>query len=220
MFRMTPSILLTVFNLFLAVAASSAKDAGSSTLSWTGCPSPAPSHFQCAILTAPLYYDQPEDQTVKLNVVRVPATNPTKRLGSWIFQEGGPGIPTSSDLIGLAGAVGWQTLQQQYDLVALDPRGVGANYPIVCDPKMVDNVTASLTSYPKKEADWSQTIDAWGAIGNECKRLTAEAYGLDIWSTVDTLTSAKDLETLRLALDEGGINYYGVSWGEHDSNHG
>jgi pimeloyl-ACP methyl ester carboxylesterase len=199
------------------VAASPFKDAGLKALNWTACPSPAPQHFQCAILMAPLNYDQPEKQTVKLNVVKAPAKNGTNRLGSWIFQEGGPGISSSADLISLDGAAGWKNLQQQYDVVTLDPRGVGTNYPIVCDPEMINNVTGSLAPYPQDEAEWSQTIEAWGEVGNECKRLTAEAYGLDIWPTVDTLTSARDLETLRLALDEGGINFYGLSWGEHNS---
>lgn len=54
-----------------------------------------------------------------------------------------------------------------------------------------------------------------GKVGEECKNLTQQAIGLDIWSTVDTLTSARDLETLRVALNEGGINYYDLSWGEY-----
>ena len=142
-------------------------------------------------------------------MVKIPAKDPSRRIGSWIFQEGGPGLPTAEHLIGLDKGVGWQKLQEKFDVLALDPRGVGTNYPIKCSPKLWNQYVKEL-SYPKTEAQWKQTLDSFGDFGDDCRRRTGEK----IWPTLDTGTAARDLETLRVALDEGGINYYGLSWGE------
>ncbi|KIW84329.1 hypothetical protein Z517_03579 [Fonsecaea pedrosoi CBS 271.37] len=179
-----------------------------SSLNWTSCPSPFPQNFQCAELSAPLHYSQANEQNVTLNVVKIPAKNSSARLGTLVFQEGGPGYPTAAHLISYDNQVGWQRIQERFDVVALDPRGVGVNYPMKCDPQRW-NQFASALSYPKTERQWEQTLEFFEDFGSDCKNRT----GAEIWSTFDTLTSARDLETLRSALGEGGINYYGLSWG-------
>jgi hypothetical protein len=121
------SFQLGLCALLLSATASATRNAGTETLDWTACPSPAPSNFQCANLTAPLYYDRPGTQTLKLNVVKIPAKNPAKRQGSWVYQEGGPGYTTASNILQYDNQIGFQKTQEQYDVLALDPRGVGVN---------------------------------------------------------------------------------------------
>lgn len=207
-------VKLILAALVTVAATTPTKGAAATTLSWTNCTSPFPKHFQCSTLQAPLYYSQPNGKSIDLNVVRIPCKNPSERIGSWIFQQGGPGLPTAIPLINLDNAIGWRKIQQQFDIVVLDPRGVGINYPIKCDPELYNKLGATLGPYPETEHEWEHFQDAYGTLGKDCQNRTQQEYGLDIWSTVDTLTSARDLETLRLALNEGGINYYGLSWGE------
>jgi pimeloyl-ACP methyl ester carboxylesterase len=201
----------------LTAGATPTANLGSSTpsLKWVGCPSPFPGHFKCSKIRVPLSYDYPTGKHVDLNVAMIPAKDPSKRIGSWIFQEGGPGFSTMNDSIGYDNLIGWQKMQQYYDVVTMDPRGVGYNYPIRCDPKQASQVIETI-NYPKTKQEWEQYRDSYGTVGEKCKTLTNRAYGVDIWPTLDTLTSARDLETLRQALNEGGLNYYGLSWGMFD----
>src|SRR5690606_30508884 len=46
---------------------------------------------QCTTLEVPLDYDDPDGDTLELAVLRVPASNPEKRIGSLILNPGGPG---------------------------------------------------------------------------------------------------------------------------------
>jgi pimeloyl-ACP methyl ester carboxylesterase len=208
---------LSILAVALTAGATPTTKQGSSspTLKWVGCPSPFPGHFKCSKILVPVSYDRPDGRHIDLNVAMIPAKNPSKRIGSWVYQEGGPGFSTMNDSIGYDNVLGWQKMQQYYDVVTIDPRGVGYNYPIRCDPKQAD-LAIGTVRYPKTKQEWEKYRDLYGTIGDRCKKLTEEAYGADIWPTFDTLTSARDLESLRVALNEGGLNYYGLSWGKYD----
>ena len=50
----------------------------STTVSWKGCGS----GFQCGTLTVPLDYSKPSGDTIKLALIRKPATDTANRIGS------------------------------------------------------------------------------------------------------------------------------------------
>src|SRR5581483_3080065 len=49
---------------------------------WTGCQRGIPRPFQCATVTVPLDYRHPSGRKIKLAVLRLPASEPSKRIGS------------------------------------------------------------------------------------------------------------------------------------------
>src|SRR5262245_42472943 len=51
----------------------------------------APPALECAELTVPLDYAVPRGATITIGLNRVPATDPARRIGSLIFNPGGPG---------------------------------------------------------------------------------------------------------------------------------
>ena len=209
----TGFFLLLTSTFAFAAAATPMKPTASGTapshsLKWTACTSPWPQTFRCSKLQAPLHYDAPQGKPVTLQVVKIPAKNPSKRIGSWVYQEGGPGYATSEDVVSYDNTPGFKEVQEVYDIVVMDPRGVGTNYPVKCDPKVINRLIAN-TTYPRTEKAWQDTANAFATVGQDCKTRTGE----DIWPTLDTQTSARDLETLRIALGEGNLNYYGLSWG-------
>ncbi|MGH3242080.1 MAG: alpha/beta hydrolase [Spirillospora sp.] len=109
-------------------------------LTWAACPAPseaqgggkAPGNaWECATMKAPLDYRRPTRATIKVALIRKKATGPDrKRMGSLLFNFGGPGQP---GVVGLPKfARDYARLGERYDLVSFDPRGVGATIPVKC----------------------------------------------------------------------------------------
>ena len=56
------------------------------TLHWRTC-----DVGECATVTLPLDYDEPDGATVDIALSRIPARNPARRIGSLFLNPGGPG---------------------------------------------------------------------------------------------------------------------------------
>src|SRR5690349_8938362 len=109
------SLLLVAAFLVLALAAASRASANG--LVWSDCGD----GFQCATFTVPRDYAQPKGPTLKLAVVRLPAQDKSRRIGSLFVNFGGPG----GDAVDTIKAVGkdlFGTLNQRFDIVGFDPR--------------------------------------------------------------------------------------------------
>ena len=87
--------------------------------------------LQCAVLRVPVDYAQPQGPTVDLAVARLRATDPSRRLGSLVFNFGGPGDAGTTTLPGFARDVP-DAVRARYDLVSFDPRGSGISRPVEC----------------------------------------------------------------------------------------
>ncbi|NEB72392.1 alpha/beta hydrolase, partial [Streptomyces fulvissimus] len=72
-----------------------------------------------------LDWDDPDGDTLDLALVRArsSAKNEDQRIGSLIFNFGGPGGSGVSTLPAFGDT--YETLRGRYDLVSFDPRGVG-----------------------------------------------------------------------------------------------
>ena len=123
----------------LAGVASITSNAGAATGStsglsaWKACGK----KMQCAVLRVPVDYHQPDGATVGIAVSRIRATDPGRRLGSLVFNFGGPGDAGTTTLPGFARDVP-AAVRARYDLVSFDPRGTGSSRPVEC----VDDATA------------------------------------------------------------------------------
>lgn len=109
-------------------------------LKWGDCEAPTaaqgggqapPKDWQCATLDVPLDYAKPEGETVPIALIRAKARDQKNRLGSLVFNFGGPGGSGISTLPGAAKE--YEALRARYDLVSFDPRGVGGSDPVLCE---------------------------------------------------------------------------------------
>ena len=166
-----------------------------------------PPDLECAELAVPLDYADPDGARIVLGLNRLRATDPHHRVGSLVFNPGGPG--GSGVLLVLGEAFGVPlfspALRERFDLIGLDPRGVGASTPIRCDPAIY-NQTVSL--FPRDEAEFQQLVAHNRALGESCLRMSGP-----LLAHVDTVSAARDIEAVRQALGEGKLNYYGLSYG-------
>ncbi|KXO08552.1 putative hydrolase [Moritella sp. JT01] len=160
------------------------------------CPEGSSLNTQCYYLTVPKDYsltdNKPED-TVNLFYTVTPAKNEAERIGSLIFNFGGPGVPGSLEAMEMVNdlarwnqaypKVGYNKVNEYFDVVGFDPRGTGGS------------------AFAEEIADC--------ALSSEGCDKTFQS----IAPYMGTNTTAKDLESLRIALHEEQISYIGYSYG-------
>ena len=176
---------------------------GAAKLGWRGCGD----GFECARLTVPLDYDDPGGQTIELSVIRLPARDRGRRIGSLVLNPGGPG-GSGVDFARQARDLLPDGIRQRFDTVSFDPRGVGESAPVDClTDAELDELLAADPS-PDTPAERKQLLDLSREEALKCARKSGRL--LEHVGTVDT---AKDLDVLRAALGDEKLTYVGYSYG-------
>jgi pimeloyl-ACP methyl ester carboxylesterase len=162
---------------------------------------------ECATADLPLDYDKPRGRDVHIAVARVPASG--ERKGALVFNFGGPG-GAAVDYLQEVGATGyWSALNEHFDIVGFDPRGVGQSTPGV-DCK-VDQEKEGIYSQPFTTPF---TLDVKALLRKDKSyiRSCLRENG-PILSHLSTANVARDMDALRKLLGERRINYFGYSYG-------
>ncbi|WP_323793202.1 alpha/beta hydrolase [Nocardioides sp.] len=169
---------------------------------WTACGS-----NECATLTVPVDYAEPDGATIDLNLERTVATDQAERVGSLVVNPGGPGAPGTSLVEDPTFAFGAPLLARM-DIVAFDPRGTGESAPIDCvDDADLDDYLASDPS-PDDAGEIEEFADTQAEFFAGCVESTDDLIG-----HVSTVEAARDMDVLRGALREDQLDYLGFSYG-------
>ncbi|MFV2198706.1 alpha/beta fold hydrolase [Nocardiopsis sp. LOL_012] len=168
--------------------------------------------LECARLEVPLARTAdgaPADgseATVELALSRVPATGASER--TLLVNPGGPGSRARHWAVHTARRMPAE-LRETYDVVAFDPRGIGASTPgIVCDPGHLAPVRPDTV--PADASAEAALREAAAAYAHACGENTGAL--LDHMRTEDT---AHDLDAVRAALGRERIDYLGYSYGTY-----
>ncbi|MDQ7803323.1 alpha/beta hydrolase [Amycolatopsis sp. A133] len=167
-------------------------------LHWAPCHGP----FRCAGATVPLSYREPKGATITLSVIRLPAGDPGRRLGSLFVNFGGPGTDGVGELTRFAARYPPE-LRARFDLVSFDPRGIGGSAPITCPG--ADRLPPAGSPLRQPDAFFA----ASAATGKACAASGA------LLSHLSTANVARDLELLRQAVGDASLNFYGYSYGTY-----
>ncbi|MBB5868125.1 pimeloyl-ACP methyl ester carboxylesterase [Allocatelliglobosispora scoriae] len=182
-------------------------------VAWQPCQATVPdqckarfAQVECGALAVPLDYANPSGERIALGMVRVKAAG--NRLGSLVFNFGGPGGTGVQTLLNrwLLGSV--DTLQSRYDLVSFDPRGVGQSSPVACLDNAGDEAFLRLDHTPSTDAQ----IQAFAA-GQRAYTKGCQTNSGKILPYVGTASAAKDLDVIRQAVGDDKLNFFGVSYG-------
>ena len=170
------------------------------TISWVGCKD----GYQCATVRVPLDYDQPAGVQISLAVSRLPATDPAHRRGSLFVNPGGPGGSAYRSGSAFPAAV-----RQRFDIIGMDPRGIGASTPLRCftDAEQAGAATHP-TEFPATTADrveWKRVDEVFAA--------GCAAHAGRIIDHMATADVARDLDLLRRLVGDQRLNYVGASYG-------
>lgn len=138
----------------------------------------------------------------------VPATNQTGKIGSLFFNTGGPGSAATPELE-IAGGSGllWFTddILERFDVVAVDPRGIGASTPVQCSP---DIYNEEITYFPSNESQFDQVLDHFQRLSESCTNISGPLF-----ANMDSVSVARDFDAVRAAVGDDKFNYIGLSYG-------
>ncbi|MFD0360561.1 alpha/beta fold hydrolase [Nocardia sp. GCM10030253] len=159
---------------------------------------------QCADVTVPLDYADPQGRTITVAISRLAATDPSRRRGIMLSNPGGPGGPGLDMQLFLRPDFTPDVLAR-YDLIGMDPRGVGRSTPIACHWPV-----AGLRSAGADAPDYAESVATQADLAQRCRNATGDA--LPHFTTRNT---ARDMDVIRAALGEQRINYFGGSYGTY-----
>ncbi|WP_176611778.1 alpha/beta hydrolase [Actinomadura sp. WMMB 499] len=192
-------------------------------LEWHACPAdfvetvrsaydslyPVSKIVQCAELAVPLDHAKPDGAKITLQLTKTPHTGDGPAEGDIVVNPGGPG--GGGALFGpRVFAQNSPEMRKAYNVIGFDPRGVGMSEPALSCDKTYTN--APRPAYGEGEigpvATW-----LWRSAGyaRDCER--ADEIGL--MDHVKTIDSVHDLETIRKALGNDRLDYYGASYGTY-----
>ncbi|NLA65037.1 MAG: alpha/beta hydrolase, partial [Leucobacter sp.] len=170
--------------------------------------------MQCAAVQAPLDWADPEGERIKLALVKQPALSGNP-IGTLFVNPGGPGASgvnyISSSIDYAVGA----DLQQQYDVIGWDPRGVGASSAVTClDNSAMDDYLFGSSETDDLEPGSQAWVDAALVEIAEFGEACLDATG-PLRAHVDTGSTVQDLNMLREIVGDDKLNYLGYSYGTY-----
>lgn len=189
-------------------------------LDWQPCPAPstaqgsgtAPSPlpggtgWECSFMDAPLDYADPDGRTVELALIRAAARNQDRRIGSLIFNFGGPGASGVATLPSFG--TDYDTLRTRYDLVSFDPRGVGRSEGVECSDDEALDKRYEQDGTPDDAQEEKQFVEDLTSYIADCEENSGDELPY-----VGTTNAARDMDLLRQVLGDDKLYYFGISYG-------
>ncbi len=162
---------------------------------------------QCGTLVVPRDYAKPTGAKIGLAVSRVLHTT-SDYQGVMITNPGGPGgsglvLSIYQNFVPNGGG-------DSYDWIGFDPRGVGSSTPALsCNANFFHGDRPPYR--PTTRAIHKRWVDRSKAYARQC----AQSPNAALFKHVKTTDTVKDMESLRKALGQQQINYYGFSYGTY-----
>jgi pimeloyl-ACP methyl ester carboxylesterase len=175
-------------------------------LHWTPCDN----GFQCARLLVPFDYGRPAWKRFSLPVIKLPAADPGRRIGSLVVNPGGPGESGVQYAEQARSAIAPAVLDR-FDVLGFDPRGVGGSQPAVhcmSGPQLDRYFTTDDT--PDTPAQLARLVSESKLFARECGQHAAA-----LLPYISSRSAARDLDVLRAALGDRKLTYLGKSYGTY-----
>ncbi|MFI9842791.1 alpha/beta fold hydrolase [Nonomuraea sp. NPDC051941] len=164
--------------------------------------------LECGTVSVPLNHRDPGGRKIDIAVTRLAATDEAHRLGAVAVLPGGPGNSGYLDPVLRAALRNEEMagLNERYDIIGFDPRGVGYSTKVACplSPQGPQEPGALTKETARK------IYDAQVASNEKCGRSDPAFLG-----QLTTENVAKDLDLVRTALGERSLNLLGFSWGTY-----
>lgn len=165
-------------------------------VAWSSCGT-----AECATVVVPLDHDDPAGPTIDLSVLRLPARG--DRIGALFVNFGGPG----SGAVDILPTFPFpDAVRDRFDIVAVDPRGVGGSTALACgvDPAELYAVDPTV----EDAADADALIAVSEAYAGDC-----DADRGEMLAHVGTRDVARDFDLVRAGMGDERIDYLGFSYG-------
>jgi pimeloyl-ACP methyl ester carboxylesterase len=181
-------------------------------LAWTDCTPPGPQSapVECATARVPLDYDRPNGEMTEIALARFRAPDQANRKGSVFVNFGGPGAPAVSVVRSGRAQAFSALLNNQFDVIGFDPRGIGQSTPLQCWDSEEQRAAylAGVPAFPFRRDQERPFFDKYSNIAPLC-------FGRNqrIIKHMSTANVARDLDLLREAVGDKQLTYLGFSYG-------
>lgn len=168
---------------------------------------------ECATVALPLDYDDPTGDTIDIALTRIPARDPSRRIGSLFLNPGGPGASGAEFPLRATAWIG-DEVRDRFDLIGVDPRGTNGSTNTQCFPtvKKLNKATSTLTdiTFPVSRSEEKRFIKAATRLAKSCSR-----FGRAVASAISTAQVARDMDVLRRAVGDSQLTFLGFSYGTY-----
>ena len=170
-------------------------------LHWNACGA-----AQCTWITVPVDYAHPGGKTLRLRANLIPASGSggTRTL---FVNPGGPGGSALQFAEAFAGLVGAK-VRAMYDIVGVDPRGVGRSTPLKCLSDAQFDAFIDEDPTPDSPAEVRAYLRQSATLGQACRRNSGE-----LADHVSTAEAARDMDVARALLGRSTLDWFGASYG-------
>jgi pimeloyl-ACP methyl ester carboxylesterase len=171
---------------------------------------PCDNGFECARLLVPFDYARPSGRRFSLPVIKLPAAEPSHRIGALVVNPGGPGGSGVQYALGARSEFPAAVLAR-FDIVGFDPRGVAASEPaLTCltGPQLDEYLATD--DMPADAAQLAEVVAQSKLYAARCARNSAA-----LLPYVGTQNAARDMDVLRAALGESRLSFLGKSYGTY-----
>jgi len=178
-------------------------------LRWKKCPTgddafDPQNPADCARIKVPRDYAELGSGSIELALLRHRGKRAERAL---LVNPGGPGA-SGMDYARAARAVLTPQVARAFDVIGIDPRGVGQSTPVDCvDDAAIDELFA-LDPTPDTPEEEQAVADASAAWGPGCKARSPE-----VAPHIDTVSAARDMDIVRALLGQEKLDYLGFSYG-------
>ncbi|AOT61515.1 alpha/beta hydrolase [Streptomyces rubrolavendulae] len=181
-------------------------------LTWSACGK----NLECATIKVPQEYTEPDGAQIPLALMRHRATDAGNRIGSLVFNPGGPGVPATEALRNLPKTAGTPgtfspAVLARFDIIAMDPRGVGGSQAVRCltDEQRADAAETAFDPAVPGGKPLPRLLTDAAAFTDGCVEHQSKGF----LASLSTDNVARDIDRVRAALGEDRITYYGLSYG-------
>ena len=175
-------------------------------LRWASCDKV----FQCTRLLVPFDYSRPAGHRFSLPVIKLPASNPAKRIGALLVNPGGPGASGVGYALQARSEIA-APVRARFDIVGFDPRGVGSSVPALhCLAGSQLDTYFATNDMPATAAQLATVVSESKLFARGCARESAA-----LLPYVGTRDAARDMDVLRAALGDAKLTYLGKSYGTY-----
>lgn len=167
--------------------------------------------YQCTTLKAPMNWEDPDSEEIELGVARYVPGRDGESRDPLFFNLGGPGGGAVDSLASAVENIFPEKILRNFQVIALDPRGVGTSTPIQCltdeerdeEERRVEDLSELTTEELVVFYE-----DEMGSLGEKCLERSGDLLGY-----VDSTSVARDFDMVRSALGFEKFDYVGYSYG-------
>ncbi|MEU4222575.1 alpha/beta hydrolase, partial [Actinoplanes sp. NPDC026623] len=165
---------------------------------------------ECATTRLPLDYDKPKGAKTEIAVLRIKAKDQKHKIGSLFLNPGGPG-GSATEFALYAPYFLSDSLLRRFDIVGVDPRGIGASANVRCFRSVKDQTAVFdllNVPFPVTRTEQRRYVTGSKLLGKACS-----TTGRPLSGSMSTAEVARDMDVMRRAVGDRKLNYLGFSYG-------